>query len=166
MNVDTYTQNYNQMGLVATLELDENDACDNAVAWQRFLPTGPIALLPLNENKSSLVWSTTPDMAKKLKSLPEDEFVDELNKAFVSCGYPFHSQIFVHISSFKVREHPKNEFVSNALKVLDTIMNSNSQGSRQYPPKVKSVIEKSRACFPLGFMHASSYVCTGVALVG
>lgn len=86
MNVDTYTQNYNQMGLVATLELDDN-ACDNAVAWQRFLPTGPIALLPLNENKSSLVWSTTPEMAKKLQSLPVDEFVDELNKAFVSCDY-------------------------------------------------------------------------------
>lgn len=84
MNVDTYTHNYNEMGLVATLELDGN-ACDNSVAWQRFLPTGPLALLPLNENKSSMVWSTTPEMAKKLQNLPPEEFVDELNKAFVSC---------------------------------------------------------------------------------
>ncbi|KAL5283480.1 COQ6 family protein [Megaselia abdita] len=146
MKVDTYTHNYNEMGLVATLELDGN-ACDNSVAWQRFLPTGPVALLPLNENKSSLVWSTTPEMAKKLQSLPADEFVDELNKAFV-------------------KEYPKNEFVSNALRVLDTIMNSDSQSSRQYPPKVRSVVERSRACFPLGFMHSSSYVRSGVALVG
>lgn len=83
MNVDTYTHNYNEMGLVATLELD-GDACENSVAWQRFLPTGPVAMLPLSENKSSLVWSTTPELAKKLQSLPAEEFVDELNNAFVS----------------------------------------------------------------------------------
>lgn len=92
MNVDTYTHNYNEMGLVATLELDDN-ACENSVAWQRFLPTGPVALLPLTENKSSLVWSTTPEMAKKLKCLPAEEFVEELNKAFVR--FLFQRNIFI-----------------------------------------------------------------------
>ena len=33
-------------------------------AWQRFLAHGPIALLPLDEQRVSIVWSTTPDRAE------------------------------------------------------------------------------------------------------
>ena len=38
----------------------------------------------LTENLSSLVWSTTPEHAKKLVSMEEDQFVDAINNAFVS----------------------------------------------------------------------------------
>ena len=42
---------YGQRGLVATLELDTSleGYQGNATAWQRFLPTGPIAMLPVGE---------------------------------------------------------------------------------------------------------------------
>jgi len=43
-------------------------------AWQRFLPTGPIALLPIDDGRCSLVWSTAPGYAAALAGMPDDEF--------------------------------------------------------------------------------------------
>jgi len=147
MNVDVFSLNYDRMGLVATLELGE-DACDNSVAWQRFLPNGPVALLPLTDRLSSLVWSTTNEQAKKLQALPPAEFVDALNEAFC-------------------RQYPRVELADKAVQALNSLFGHNaSQHQVQYPPRVCGVKDKSRATFPLGFLHASSYVCNGAALVG
>lgn len=52
-------------------------------AWQCFLPSGPVAFLPLaNAHSCSIVWSSPPEYAKKLSELPVDEFQQELAKAF------------------------------------------------------------------------------------
>jgi 2-octaprenylphenol hydroxylase len=51
-------------------------------ARQRFLPTGPLAFLPLADGRSSIVWSTTPAEAQRLAALSADEFAAELGAAF------------------------------------------------------------------------------------
>ena len=53
-------------------------------AWQRFLPQGPLAFLPLAENICSIVWSTHPEHAAELMSLSDDEFARELEMAYES----------------------------------------------------------------------------------
>jgi 2-octaprenylphenol hydroxylase len=44
-----------------------------ATAFQRFLPSGPIAFLPLADGRSSIVWTTTPEHAVSLTAMPESE---------------------------------------------------------------------------------------------
>lgn len=44
-----------------------------STAYQRFLPQGPIALLPLSDGRSSIVWTTTPEQAVNLTSMPDAE---------------------------------------------------------------------------------------------
>lgn len=98
MNVDNFSLSYNQMGLIATVELDQCE--DNFVAWQRFLPNGVIALLPLSDKLSSIVWSTEIKHFKHLMQLNDSDFIDAVNHAFVrnSRHLPL-SSIYVPISS-------------------------------------------------------------------
>ncbi len=59
-------------------------ACEvpSGTAWQRFLPTGPIALLPVRGGHSNIVWSTPPRIAMDLERLTPQGFVDEVNKVW------------------------------------------------------------------------------------
>lgn len=43
-----------------------------ATAWQRFLATGPLGLLPLADGGVSVVWTTTPDEAQAALALDDD----------------------------------------------------------------------------------------------
>jgi 2-octaprenylphenol hydroxylase len=52
-----------------------------ATARQRFLPTGPLALLPLSDGRVSLVWSTSPDQAQELASCAAGEFAAAVTAA-------------------------------------------------------------------------------------
>lgn len=51
-------------------------------AWQRFLPTGPLAFLPLGDGSCSIVWSAENQRADKLIEMDEALFISELQSAF------------------------------------------------------------------------------------
>ena len=52
-----------------------------STAWQRFLPGGPLALLPLADGRSSIVWSVPTADAERLLVASDDEFLAELGAA-------------------------------------------------------------------------------------
>jgi len=62
---------YAQAAVVAHLAAEQPHA---DTAWQRFLPSGPIALLPLRDGRVSIVWTTTPEEAETLLGLPAQDF--------------------------------------------------------------------------------------------
>ena len=80
---DYHSWDYPQMGLVATVNI-ETKSGSNSTAWQRFLPSGPVALLPLSADHSSLVWTVEKTQVKPLLEMSEESFVKKLNRALTS----------------------------------------------------------------------------------
>lgn len=52
------------------------------------------------------------------------------------------------------------------MRTVESIFGNYSQTVRQLPPSIKSLYEKSRAAFPLGFGHTSTYAAKGCVLIG
>jgi len=69
---------YEQSAIVAHIASERPHA---ATAWQRFLPGGPVALLPLADGRSSLVWSCPDTQAKELLEMDGTDFNVELAAA-------------------------------------------------------------------------------------
>ncbi|CAF1231499.1 unnamed protein product [Didymodactylos carnosus] len=149
--ISTMKWDYDQFGIVATVQLAD-DTFDNVVAWQRFLPTGPIALLPLSNTHSSLVWTVPKRLHKKLMSLPAEQFVDEMNKAFTSDVYkrPGVISLTERLRSYWHQALPETNYTT----------------IRQLPPVLINIEPNSRAAFPLSLLNANQYVRPRLALIG
>jgi len=69
---------YGQRAVVCHLHTSVPHA---GIALQRFLPDGPLALLPLADGRRSIVWSTTPEQAQALLALSDAAFGEQLSAA-------------------------------------------------------------------------------------
>lgn len=52
------------------------------VAYERFTPDGPLALLPMSEGRVGLIWTFTPAMAAQMQNASDGEFLERLQAAF------------------------------------------------------------------------------------
>ena len=75
MAVDTW--HYNQKALVTHIVTERPN---RGLAWQRFTEHGPLALLPLADGRSSIVWSQPAERADRLLAMDQDGFLDKLNE--------------------------------------------------------------------------------------
>ncbi|WP_064683864.1 ubiquinone biosynthesis hydroxylase [Rhizobium bangladeshense] len=77
--IRTVTWDYGQSGIVATVEHERpHEGC----AEEHFLPAGPFAILPLRNNRSSLVWTERTHDADRLVAADELVFEEELERRF------------------------------------------------------------------------------------
>ena len=76
--IATRGRDYAQHAIVAHLR---TELPHQATAWQRFLSTGPLALLPLADGRSSLVWSLPENEAQRVLALNDEAFLGELGIA-------------------------------------------------------------------------------------
>ena len=70
---------YGQTALVCAIE---HDLPHHGIAHQFFMPPGPLAILPLTGNRSSIVWSERTEAAQHINALPEAEYLQVLRPRF------------------------------------------------------------------------------------
>lgn len=76
--IEVDAHDYAQRGVVAYVRSERPHA---DTAWQRFLPGGPLALLPCSEGLGSIVWSLPDDDAARMLEADEAVFNDALTRA-------------------------------------------------------------------------------------
>jgi 2-octaprenyl-6-methoxyphenol hydroxylase len=70
---------YQQTGIVTTVK---HELPHQGIAHEKFFPSGPFAILPLQGNRSSIVWCEPPERTKTIINLNEAGFNAELKKKF------------------------------------------------------------------------------------
>ena len=73
--INRFGWKYNQASLVCAIK---HKKPHNNCAHQFFNPSGPIAILPLPKNRSSIVWTETLDLALKINELKPEEYINIL----------------------------------------------------------------------------------------
>ncbi|MCQ8103232.1 FAD-dependent monooxygenase [Methylomonas sp. SURF-2] len=104
---------YNQHALVIYVETayPQQD-----ITWQRFVPSGPQAFLPLTGNYGSIVWYQSPDEVRRLQSLPYDQLKDELLAAFPDCLGQVNQVLGV--ASFPLRRQHAQSYVKQGVALV------------------------------------------------
>jgi 2-octaprenyl-3-methyl-6-methoxy-1,4-benzoquinol hydroxylase len=77
--LDVDAHDYAQSGLVAYVQTEQPH---QDTAWQRFLPGGPLAFLPVTQGRSSIVWSLPTEEAQMRLAQPVEAFEQALTRAF------------------------------------------------------------------------------------
>jgi 2-octaprenyl-6-methoxyphenol hydroxylase len=102
--IATHGWTYDQSAIVTTVGHERDHG---GRAEEHFLPAGPFAILPLQGNRSSIVWTEAKGEAERIVALPDDAFHAELEKRFK-----------LHLGEIKAvgarRVHPLGFFVARS----------------------------------------------------
>jgi len=76
--IDFRSWSYNQTAIVTNFKTEINDSCIK----QTFTSIGPLALLPIKEDESTMIWSIDDDTSYKFISMSDEEFTAEVKNKF------------------------------------------------------------------------------------
>ncbi len=104
---------YGQRGVVGYID---SERPNEATAWQRFLDTGPLAVLPVDKHRSSIVWTLPDAEAGRALALDDEAFGRELTNAFagrLGALRPVSAR-----AAFPLRRQLANNYVAGRVLVL------------------------------------------------
>jgi len=77
--IDIKQEDYQQSAVIANVQTDQ---FHQGVAYERFTESGPVAFLPMTENRYSVVWTCEREDSKRITGLSDKEFIAELQQRF------------------------------------------------------------------------------------
>ncbi|KAH8832778.1 hypothetical protein DL96DRAFT_1583324 [Flagelloscypha sp. PMI_526] len=173
--ISSFGWSYDTQAIVSTMTHHPSYYA-HTTAFQRFLPTGPIAFLPLSPTTSSLVWSTQPPLAKALQAAEPSVLVTMINAAFrlpdVSMQYLHKLILQLHkkgtpITLLQLQEElawrERSHNISSHSPYSSLPPEGSNEGvppidSDMLPPLITSIQPDTIASFPLRFNHADAYL--------
>ena len=78
-DIGAQRSDYHQVGIIANVSTEKPHQNQ---AFERFTADGPIALLPMSDNRCSLIWTQPTDKADAILALEDKTFLDKLGEAF------------------------------------------------------------------------------------
>ena len=79
LGIHAHPTHYGQTALISNIS---SAMPHQGTAFERFTDAGPMALLPLPDNRCVLIWTREPAEAQRLYALPDKEFLQELQSCF------------------------------------------------------------------------------------
>lgn len=104
---------YDQHAMVMYVE---TESPQQDITWQRFVPSGPQAFLPLTGHFGSLVWYNSPDEIRRLKTLPLELLKHELIQTFPDCLGGIRS--ILGVASFPLKRQHAQHYVKQGVVLV------------------------------------------------
>ncbi|UTM57792.1 2-octaprenyl-6-methoxyphenyl hydroxylase [Photobacterium sp. CCB-ST2H9] len=79
LGISQTSLNFEQVAIIANVSTTKPHQGE---AFERFTPFGPLALLPMSQGRSSLVWCVPPEQQETVMGWDDEMFLQQLQKAF------------------------------------------------------------------------------------
>ena len=79
LNIDAHQYDYQQTAITANISVSQ---AHNNIAYERFTAQGPLALLPMQDQRCSLVWTRQTDNVEPIMAMSDKEFLQQLQTEF------------------------------------------------------------------------------------
>ncbi len=77
--IEATVEDYEQVAIVANVSTDRPQ---DGTAYERFTPSGPLAVLPLHDGSYGVIWTAAPDRAREILGFDDSTYLMELQKRF------------------------------------------------------------------------------------
>jgi len=153
LGIENDTVDYQQTAVISTVT---PEASHQNVAYERFTDSGPLALLPLSQNRCSLVYTVNADAADDVLSLDDKEFLALLQRRFgfrlghfVKTGKRFAFPL--SLSRIKESIRSRVVFIGNAAHTLHPVAGQGfNLGIRDVAALAEVLVDASRAHADIG----------------